>query len=440
MRDCLCGILLSAATLLSGVSAQFIAAQTTESTDYLNAESKDMAWWREARFGMFVHWGPVSLVGTEIGWSRGGERRGWRGGGTGEIPVGIYDTLYQRFNPLEFDAREWVNIARDAGMKYIVFTAKHHDGFSMFDSGLTDYKITNSPFRRDIARELAEACHEAGLRLGFYYSPPDWHHPDYQTENHARYVEYMHGQVRELCSKYGRVDILWFDSLQISPMEGSGGEADYPPEWAQTWNSRELFRTMRSLQPQILVNNRCGLPEDFDTPEQHIGFFQTGRPWESCITLCRQWAWKPGDDMKSLRECIQTLVRCAGGDGNLLLNVGPMPTGTIEQRQVERLREIGGWLRQYGMSVYNTRGGPFPPGDWGAATQRGDTIFVHLLNVTPGITVSLPPLDRNIVSQSLLTGGSARVRQTASATEITIPPSHSNGIDTIVRLVLKPAP
>lgn len=432
-------VMLLLAALFNSVFPAEPAPAQTVGAEYLKAAPEDLDWWRDARFGLFIHWGPVSLAGAEIGWSRGGERRGWQGGGTGEIPVGIYDTLYQRFNPMEFDAEEWVELARDAGMKYLVFTAKHHDGFSMFDSELTGYKITNSPFRRDVTRELAEACHKAGLRLGFYYSPPDWHHPDYRTDNHAKYIEYMHGQVRELCSRYGPVDILWFDSLQIQPMEGSGGEASYPAEWAKTWNSPDLFRMIRSLQPHILINNRCGLEGDFDTPEQHVGFFQTDRPWESCITICRQWAWKPDDEMKSLKECIRTLLLCAGGDGNLLFNVGPMPSGAIEPRQAERLREMGAWLRKYGASVYGTRGGPFPPGAWGAATQRGDTIFVHILDWKQSASVTLPPLERKVRSQTVLTGGTARISQTAAGTEISIPAARRNEIDTLVRLILEPA-
>ncbi|HNR35944.1 MAG TPA: alpha-L-fucosidase, partial [Candidatus Hydrogenedentes bacterium] len=272
-----------------------------------------MQWWREARFGLFIHWGPVSLKGTEIGWSRGGERRG-TGGAPGQIPVEVYDNLYKEFNPVEFNAREWVEIAKQAGMKYLVFTTRHHDGFSMFDTALSDYKITNSPFKRDVVAELAQACHEAGLRLGFYYSPPDWHHPDYRTENHARFLEYLHGQVRELCTNYGRLDIFWFDGL--------GGTV-------KDWDSEKLVAMIRRLQPDIIVNNRAGLPEDHDTPEQTVGTFQRSRPWETCMTIGDQWAWKPNDRVKSLKQCLDVLVRCAGGDGNLLFNVGPMPDGRI---------------------------------------------------------------------------------------------------------------
>lgn len=388
-------------------------------TDYLHASTNDMRWWREARFGLFIHWGPVSLKGTEISWSRGGERRG-TGGDKGPIPVEVYDNLYQEFNPAKFNAKEWVAIARAAGMKYLVFTTKHHDGFCEFDSKLTDYKITRSPFGRDVVKELAEACHQAGLKLGFYYSPPDWHHPDYRTENHQRYIEYLHGHLRELCSNYGRVDILWFDGL--------GGSA-------KDWDSENLFKMMRQLQPHLLINNRAGLSADWDTPEQEIGKFQNERAWESCITICNQWAWKPGDEMKSLRQCLQTLIRCAGGDGNLLFNVGPMPTGEIEPRQVERLKEMGRWLGQYGESIYATRGGPFKPGDWGASTYAGKKIHLHLFN-TGSETLSLPAINKKIVRHSVLTGGQAQVAQTEEGITVTVPQANRQEIDTIVLLEL----
>jgi len=408
--------------LLAGLSSPAMAADAAapapEKPAYLTAAPEDMQWWREARFGLFIHWGPVSIKGTEIGWSRGGPRRGT--GGTGEIPLEVYDNLYKEFNPTRFDAKEWVAVAKAAGMKYLVFTSKHHDGFSEFDSTLTDYKITNSPFKRDVVKELADACRAAGLRVGWYYSPVDWHHPDYRTESHAKYVAYLHGQIRELLSNYGKIDILWFDGL--------GGSA-------RDWDSENLFRMIRTLQPPIIVNNRAGLPADHDTPEQAIGRFQTGRPWESCITICRQWAWKPNDPMKSLKECLQTLLRCAGGDGNLLFNVGPMPTGEIEPRQVERLKEMGQWLARYGETVYGTRGGPWRPGPWGAATCKDTTVYLHIMKWEDG-GVTLPAIDRKVVSAKALTGGTAEVRAAEAGLVITVPPADRQEIDTLVALTL----
>lgn len=378
-----------------------------------------MQWWREARFGLFIHWGPVSLKGTEIGWSRGGERRGT--GGTGEIPLDVYDNLYKEFNPVQFNAAEWVQIAKNSGMKYLVFTSKHHDGFSMFDSGLTDYKITNSPFKRDVVRELADACHEAGLKVGWYYSPPDWHHPDYRTDNHARYIEYLHGQLRELCTNYGKIDIIWFDGL--------GGTA-------KDWDAERLVKMIRELQPGVVINDRAGLPEDHATPEQKVGAFNRNRSWETCMTICNQWAWKPDDSMKSLDKCIDVLVRTAGGDGNLLFNVGPMPDGRIEPRQVDRLAEMGAWLKQYGDTIYGTRGGPYTPCAWGASTCKGNQVFIHVLDwskVEDGM-LKLPALGRRITAKKILTGGAAEIAVFDSVMTIRVAEKARREPDTIIAI------
>jgi len=381
--------------------------------------------WREMRFGMFVHWGPVSLKGTEIGWSRAGERRGHRSGRARKgIPVEVYDNLYKQFDPVRFDADEWVRTAKDAGMKYLVFTTKHHDGFVNFDSKLTDYKITSpqSPYGKDVVKQLADACRRGGLALGFYYSPPDWHHPDYRNgQRHRKYIEYLHGQIRELCGNYGKVDILWFDGL--------GGKA-------ADWDAAKLLKTIRTLQPEIVINNRCGLPGDFSTPEQRIGGFDRRRPWETCMTICRQWAWKPNDKMKSLAQCLQTLIRVGGGDGNLLFNVGPMPDGRIEPRQAARLREMGVWLSKYGRSIYATRGGPFKPGNWGAATCKGKEIYLHVLRWPKEGKLLLPPIGAKILTSALLTGGAAAVTQTAGGIEVAVPEKDRQEIDTIVVLAL----
>ncbi len=397
--------LLLVAALTRGLSLHAVEARSTEAAAGAPPASERLEWWRAARFGLFIHWGPVSLKGTEIGWSRGGERRGYGRRGT-QVPVEVYDNLYRRFNPTNFNADQWVAIAKAAGMNYLVFTSRHHDGFSMFDTQADDYKITSpdSPFRRDVVKELAAACHRAGLRFGLYYSQPNWHSPDAFTDRHTNYLAYLKTQVRELLTHYGQVDILWFDGLGKSAKDYDG----------------EALNTMaRRLQPRILINNRDGLAEDFDTPEQVIGKFQNDRPWESCITICNQWAWKPDDRMKSLQECLETLVRCAGGDGNLLLNVGPMPDGRIEPRQVKRLEEMGDWLRKYGETIYGTRGGPWKPTKSIASTRKGNTIFLHLLGWKGG-TITLPNIPRTIVRSSALTGGTAKVQQARSKIVIRI--------------------
>ncbi len=405
-----------------------------------NQEAR-LDWWRAARFGLFIHWGPVSLVGTEIGWSRGGERRGFYRGGTGEVPVEVYDNLYKQFNPVQFDAAEWVQIAQDAGMKYMVFTSKHHDGFVNFDTQLTDYKITGpeSPFGRDIVRELSEAARSAHLPFGCYYSQPDWRHPDYRNENHQRYLDYFHAQVAELCSNYGELAVLWFDGLEehfIYAEEVEKYRQREVYDSAAIWDSQRLFARIRQLQPNILINNRCGMRADFDTPEQLIGAYQDQRAWESCITIGKQWAWKPDDLLKSFEECLHTLVRVVGGDGNLLLNVGPMPDGRIEPRQVDRLRQIGAWLARYGESIYGTRGGPFRPGEWGASTHKGNEIYVHVLSWPDG-SLTLPPLAQRITAVDALTGGRAVAEQSSSGVVLSVAPDDRDPVDTLVRLTVE---
>ncbi len=401
----------------------------------LRATEANLQWWREARFGLFIHWGPVSLKGTEIGWSRGAQ-----------VPTEEYDQLYKQFNPTQFDAEEWARIAQDAGMKYLVITSKHHDGFCIWDTKLTDYNIMHTPFGRDVLKELAAACKKHNLAFCTYHSICDWHHPDYPlgspggktpkpNPNMDRYNQYLKGQLAELIQNYGPLGILWFDG-----------------EWEKPWTQEhgiDLYRYVRSLQPSIIINNRVGVGRagmegstaagafagDYDTPEQRIGNFQNQRPWESCITICQQWAWKPNDKMKSLAECIQTLVRAAGGDGNLLLNVGPMPDGRIEPRQVDRLREMGQWLRQYGQSIYGTRGGPFKTTAWLASTYRHNVVYVHILGWA-GDSIVLPALPKRVTDSSLLTGGTVSVRQTTDALEIRVPPQDRQPIDTIVKLEL----
>jgi len=389
---------------------------------YLKATPDAMQWWTEARFGVFICWGPVSLKGVEIGWGRGKARPDQKQGGGGSVPAEVYDNLYKEWNPTLFNAREWIDVVKAAGARYVIFLIKHHDGFCLFDTKLTDYRITSplSPFRRDIGTEIAEACRAADIKLFWYYSQPDWHHADYRTANHARYIAYLHGQLRELCTNYGRIDGIWFDGL--------GGSA-------KDWDAEPLFRLIRELQPHALINNRCGLPGDFDTPEQVIGRFQTHRPWESCITLGTQWAWKPNDRIKSLKECIDILVRCAGGDGNLALNTNPMPDGRIEPRQAERFRELGAWLKLYGESIYGTRGGPFKPAPWGAATCKGNTIYLHVLRWQHDI-LTLPTIPRKVVASRILTGGTARVTQTEAGIELSVPEAQRQELDTIIALEL----
>ena len=379
--------------MILSVPENLIARQASSSGS-LNGNEKKIEEWKDARFGMFIHWGPVSLKGTEIGWSRGRE-----------VPVEEYDNLYKQFNPVNFNANEWVSIARAAGMKYIILTTKHHDGFCLWNTRQTDFNIMNSPFRRDVVRELAEACKEQGIAFGTYYSTCDWHHPDFPLTSPGgsvergksdldAYTNYLKRQVGELLLNYGPLFVLWFDVPQKFDAVRGQGVIDF----------------VRTIQPDIIINNRTGAMGDFDTPEQRIGGFQNTRPWETCMTIANQWAWKPNDEVKSLEQCLHSLIRSAGGDGNLLFNVGPMPDGRIESLQADRLKEMGHWLQKYGYTIYGTRGGPFKPTDWGVSTRKGNMIYLHILKWhgnSPKIT--LPDFGMEIKRCSLATGENVTV-------------------------------
>ena len=375
--------------------------------------------WQDARFGMFIHWGPVSLKGTEIGWSRGNQ-----------VPIAEYDNLYKQFNPTKFDADEWVAVAKAAGMKYMVLTTKHHDGFCLWDTKQTDYNIMNTPFKRDVVKELAAACKKGGIAFGTYYSTCDWHHPDFPLTSPGgktvrdksdldRYTEYLKAQTRELLTNYGPLFTLWYDVPQKFDAKRGAG----------------VINMARAIQPDIVINNRTGHKGDYDTPEQRIGGFQIDRPWETCMTICQQWAWKPNDKMKSLEECIQTLIRTNGGDGNLLFNVGPQPDGLIEPRQVERLKEMGAWLAKNGEAVYATRGGPWKPSAAMVSTRKGNKIYLHLLGKVDG-PVSVPTLPVAIKSAKLLNGPAVKTTTADGSLSFEIPANSWDAIDTIIELTI----
>ena len=385
-----------------------------------SSKQEKLKWWMDARFGMFIHWGPVSLKGTEIGWSRGRE-----------IPTAEYDTLYKQFNPVNFNANEWVKLAKDAGMKYIVFTSKHHDGFCMWDTKYTDFNIMHSPFKRDVMKELADACRKQGMALGFYHSTCDWHHPDFpvtspggevrrETSNLDRYTEYLKNESVEILKNYGPLLVMWYDvPMEFDTVRGQG-----------------VIDEIRKVQPDIIVNNRTGAMGDFDTPEQEVGGFQNNRPWETCMTIANQWAWKPNDEVKSLEQCLHSLIRSAGGDGNLLFNVGPMPDGQIEPLQVTRLKEMGQWLQKYGYSIYNTRGGPFKPADWGVSTRKENTIFLHILKWNADSPkIVFPVLGMEITSCILVDGGGAvKLTKQRGTYTIQFPKEALRSVDTIVEI------
>jgi alpha-L-fucosidase len=334
----------------------------------------------------------------------------------------------------------------------MVLTARHHDGFALFDDGTNQFTSTRTAARRDLVAEYVKAVRSAGLRVGLYYSPLDWRFPGYIMPDLQRQsAEVMraqyHRQMRALLSNYGKIDVLWFD----------GGETDWlslggdwvGAEWKRrprgekhygggfSWQHDRVYSMLRKLQPDILVNNRADMPEDFHTREGDaaLGNFDDQHPWELCTTLAGAWGYQPNVVPKSLKDCVGLLVRVAGRDGNLLLNVGPRPDGQIDPPQAARLREIGEWLGKYGETIYATRGGPFLPGDYGASTRRGNKIFVHVMN-WPAAKLVLPGIPAKIVRAVVLTGGEANVTQRDERIEISVPTARRGDIDTIIALDL----
>jgi len=403
-----------------------------------------MQWWRDAKFGMFLHWGPVSLSGKELGWGRDANRP-WdinKHGPRTEDPY--YDNLYKQFNPVKFNGDEWVKIAQDAGMKYMVIICKHHDGFSMYDSKLTDYDIMATPYGKDIIKQFSDACHKSGMKLGFYYSTRDWYNQDYLVGDNVKYDKWYRGQVEELLGNYGKVDVMWFDHV--------GGR-----DWGK-WKFDELFAMIYRLQPGILVNNRaarfCGpkspedrgpaTPEikkmtdgDFGTPEQSVGHMDLQHDWESCMTLVGgQWSYKPDGKMYTLEETLTIFVSCVTGGGNLLLNIGPMPTGEIEARQVALLKEVGDWIKPRAEAIYGTRGGPFANGKWGGSSHRGNTVYVFVKE-WQGDTLRLGPLPQKITAAKKLAGeGEVAFKQTAKGIDLTLAADKRDPVFTVLALTV----
>lgn len=382
---------------------------------WLKARPEIMKQWDDLTFGMFIHWDPSSILGVEISWHRKSPMNG-------PIPDEVYDNLYRSFYPGQFDAKEIAQTAKDAGMRYIVITAKHHGGFCMFDSAHTEFDIMSTPFRRDIIKELAEATRAAGLEFGIYYSQPDWSRADFMAKDWNEYNKFFYGQMRELCTNYGKIGMIFFDGI-------SYGSTQYKP--------KELFKMIRQLQPDVVINNRCGLPADYDTPEQVVGAFKTDRPWETCMTLGTSWSWKTYDKIKSPKEVIRLLVMTVGSGGNLLLNVGPMPTGQIEPRQADVLREVGAWLRANGEAVYGLRGGPLKPGAWGASVHKLHTIYLHILSWND-VPASFPPLGAKIASVTRLDGRPVGFTQNEKGVTLDVPNAERDPIDTILKLTLAP--
>ncbi|SHI70622.1 alpha-L-fucosidase [Pseudozobellia thermophila] len=390
---------------------------------------------QDMKFGMFIHWGIYSVLGD-------GEWVMF----TQKIPYDTYGRLAKFFDPEDFDAKEWVKIAKAAGMKYITITSRHHDGFSMFDSKATDYDIIDATrFGRDPLKELAEACKEEGIQLNFYYSLLDWGRDDYKKgkkgdkEAWNQYVEFMKAQLTELLTNYGEIGVIWFDG-----------------HWDQKkadWKYDEIYSLIHKLSPSTLIANNHHiqpiLGEDIQTferdlPGENKGGYSAGvkvsrLPLESCATMAKSWGFNLKDkNFKSTRQLVHFLVKAAGKNGNLLLNVGPMPNGEIQPEFVSTLKEMGEWTAKYGEAIYGTRGGVIKPQNWGTVTRKDKTLYVHVLNPPAEPYIFIPELGEKVKSVTSFDGGE-RIKFKQVKEGVFLYPSSldDESIDTIFRMEIR---
>ena len=423
----LAGIILSFNTGLS---------QNTYKPSEENLRARE--WFQDAKFGMFIVWGVYSTLGDGE-WVMHQQR----------IEKETYEKLPSFFYPVEYDPEKWVSLAKAAGMKYITFTARHHDGFAMFDSKLTGWDVVDStPYGKDVLKKLAKECHKQGIKLFIYYSHLDWYHNDYYPRgrtgqysgrpdqgNWSEYIEFMNGQLEELLTNYGEIAGVWFDGWWDKP------DAD--------WKLQTTYALIHELQPQCLIgNNHHRAPK----PGEDFQMFEKGLPGQSpfkadegsgigdisletCETINKSWGFNLQDDSyKNKEELIHYLVKAAGYNSNFLLDVGPMPNGKIQQEFITRLRSVGKWLDQYGGSIYGTRGGPVKPQEWGVTTQKGNKIFIHLLK-TEGNSFLLPELNKDIEEIVLFhSRGEVKFQQTNYGTVIEIPQNTKDMIDVVMEV------
>ncbi|MEI6809098.1 MAG: alpha-L-fucosidase [bacterium] len=395
-------IIAMAGSMSAGMNARATdAAVLAERGETQEQHDKRMSWFREARFGLFIHWGIYSQAAGK--WND----KSVRGYGewimnNAKVPMAEYAKLAEVFNPVKYDAEKWVLAAKDAGMKYIVITAKHHDGFGMFPSKASTYNISSTPFKRDPLKELSDACKKHGMRLGFYYSQNlDWHHPGggsggwdpaHQGDSDKYVDEIVIPQVREILTNYGDISIIWWDI--------PGGVIDKP-------RGDRIHKTVMALKPDIIMNNRLGggYKGDTETPEQHIpGAGNPVRDWETCMTMNGTWGFKQDDQRwKSSVEMLRMLCDIASKGGNYLLNVGPTCEGEIPQASLDRLAEVGKWTKVNGDAIYATTPAPFPNGvQWGRLTQKGKTLYLMVFDLPKDGALLLPGLKTKVTSAYLL--------------------------------------
>jgi len=438
---------LTSFILLLLISGSTLFAQKDYQPTEKNLENRE--WFQNAKFGLFIHWGVYSEMagGGDMGiaeWIMNQK----------QIPIKQYEKLPNFFNPTQFDPAEWVSMVKKAGMKYITITSKHHDGFAMFDSKISDYNIVDqTPYGKDIIKMLKDECDKQGIKLFFYHSQLDWHHPDYYPRGRTgqgytgrpesgdwnKYIDYMNTQLTELLTNYGEVGGIWFDGMW--------------DQWDADWQLDKTYALIHKLQPGALIgsnHHKAPFPgEDFqmferDLPgENTMGFNQTGTiselPLEMCETMNGSWGFNLKDqNYKSTKQLLQTMIKAAGYGANFLLNTGPMPNGKIQPENVETLLEMGKWLDKYGETIYSTRKGPIRPQDWGATTLAQDgTVYIHLLDMKDE-NLLIPTLPGKIKSMVYLDGGEkVKFNETEYGVLLNIPKEKKDDIDTILVLKMK---
>ncbi|HEY9196829.1 MAG TPA: alpha-L-fucosidase [Mucilaginibacter sp.] len=397
----------------------------------LNLPPEKMQWWEDQKFGMFIHWGLYAIPATGE-WTMFNQK----------ISAEEYAKLADQFNPKSFNADTWAQVAKDAGMKYMVMVSRHHDGFALWNSPAS-YRHFNSwetAAHRDFVKLYTDACRKAGLKVGIYYSPLDWRFPGYfdpkgLPENAALLKKQTYGQVEELMKNYGKVDILWYDGGWLAHQ---GTDADA----AWFWEPLKLNTMVRKYQPDIVINPRSGMAGDFETNEGD-GPVQgpiIPIPWEKCLNLNRSsWGYNKAQNLMPLKDIITMLVNTVDRGGNVLLNVGPDPDGVIPPEHVARLKETGAWLKKYGESIYATRPGPFQPVDgFYGATQKGNKIYIHVLKMPDGVSeITLPAIDKVITQGKVLGGKPIKVSQDQAAIKLTLNPDQLDPVCTTLVLQVK---
>jgi len=405
---------------------------------------KDMQWWKDAKFGLFIHFGLYSVLGQGE-WAMFSNR----------IDTSEYGRLRDSFTLSKFSGKDWVDAAKQAGCRYMVVTSRHHDGFSLFNTSFGNYSSMHTPAHKDLIKEYVDAAHNAGMRAGIYYSPLDWRYPgfffpDLYYSNALEMKKQTYTQVRELLSNYGRIDVLWYDGgednwLGFAGLMWDGGKGwytrgfDKPYKGKFSWEPIKLNKMVRALQPNIVINPRSGWMGDFNTQEVRLRG-RENRPWELCTNLSSgAWGWTPSakDNMMTLDSCIRLLVSVVCQDGNLLLNIGPKADGQIEPAQVQRLKEIGRFLSKNGESIYNTRGGAWDP-NWGGTTVTQNAIYVHVLRIPSTGKIILPPVSQKISSVKYLgTGEKIRFEQNDSEIRLNGIANNENTTDIILKIIFK---